>query len=77
MQFNALCLVSYQGAGPNGGCVATFSRTSWSQARSANAPLATVQAAMPKKKDNLSKEMKARLRAEYTGLGGTENTVRA
>ncbi|GIL79761.1 hypothetical protein Vretimale_12400 [Volvox reticuliferus] len=27
------------------------------------------------KQDNLSKEMKARLRAEYTGLGGAENTA--
>jgi hypothetical protein len=27
------------------------------------------------KKENLSKEMKARLRAEYTGFGGAENSV--
>lgn len=31
------------------------------------------QRQMPKKKDNLSKEMKAKLRAEYVGLGGAEN----
>lgn len=29
----------------------------------------------PKKKDNLSKDMKARLRKEYVGLGGAENSV--
>jgi hypothetical protein len=29
-----------------------------------------------RKKDNMSKEMKARLRQEYMGLGGAENTVR-
>lgn len=30
-----------------------------------------------KKKENISREMKQRLRKEYYGLGGAENTVRA
>jgi hypothetical protein len=29
-----------------------------------------------RKKDNMSKEMKDRLRKEYVGFGGAENTVR-
>lgn len=29
----------------------------------------------PKRKDNMSKEMKAKLRQEYIGLGGSENKV--
>eukprot|EP00877_Chromochloris_zofingiensis_P007579 jgi/Chrzof1/3074/Cz12g10220.t1 len=34
-----------------------------------------VPPAMAKPKDNMSKEMKARLRKEYVGLGGAENAA--
>jgi hypothetical protein len=34
------------------------------------------QARAPKPRDNMSREMKAKLREEYYGLGGAENKVR-
>lgn len=40
------------------------------------APTRSAPLQAPPKKGNLSKEMKARLRKEYVGLGGAENSVR-
>lgn len=40
-------------------------------------PSAPCPAPQPARKSNLSKEMKAKLRAEYTGWGGAENKVSA
>ncbi|KAG2501531.1 hypothetical protein HYH03_000038 [Edaphochlamys debaryana] len=36
---------------------------------------ADLNAGQPRQKSNLSPEMKARLRKEYTGFGGSENTA--
>lgn len=40
-----------------------------------SAPFPCSYLQVPKKKDNLSPEMRARLKQEYVGLGGSANSV--